>query len=881
MTLTPGARLGPYEVVALIGIGGMGEVYRARDTQLRRDVAIKVLPAIVADDQERLMRFEREAQTLAALNHPHIASIYGLERGGAAPALVMELVEGPTLSESISARALSEADVLRVARQIADALEAAHDKNIIHRDLKPANVKLTAAGEVKVLDFGLAKGTDTAHASASISNSPTLTARATQLGVILGTAAYMSPEQARGKVVDRRSDIWAFGCVVYELLAGRRAFDGEEVTDVLARLIERDPDWTALPARTRPEMRRLLERCLTKDPKARLRDIGEARIAIDDLIAGRSSSVSGIGPAPAATGRTASAARTSLSRLVPWGLVAVLAAILAMPLLNAPGAVDAPLLIRTELALPADVEFFSGPSISADGSKIAFVGVRQGIRQIYTRALNESETRLAPGTETASIVQLSADGRTIVFVTSDGWVKRMAVGTGIVEPLASEADLFTHPAVAADGSIAFSRGRTLMLRSPSGVERDLVAHSKTEDSTITWPAFGAGDTVLLYRSTRRTPTETTSRLEGISLSGGGPRVVIDGPAQAIFATQDRLVYEQDRSLFVADFDPAALAVRGSPMRLGESVSVAQTGGAAASIASTGALLLAAPTVLTSRLVWVTPTGAERILPGPPRGFQNPRVSPDGRLIAFSEGGTIWTLDPARGTFTRVSNTNESAVGFPAWSRDSSYIFYRSNSGIRQQRADGEGTQTVLPNTGLSDYPSTISPDGSTLVILRITSETAGDIYAVPTAGGDLRPVVVTKAYEGGPQLSPDGKWLLYVSNESGRMEVYLRPFGGPDRKWPVSGEGGLHPLWSHDGRRIFYRSGQQLLAVDVTISPEVRLGPPRVLFDRRYEFGPNLTFPNFSISRDGSEFLMVKEQSGGRHLNLMLNWFQSISARLR
>ena len=436
MPLDAGARIGPYDVVALIGAGGMGEVYRARDSRLRREVAIKVLPTLVANDHERLARFEREAQTLAALSHPHIATIFGLEEGpGGVRALVMELVEGPTLAERIAQGPVPWRDALAIARQIADGLEAAHEKGIIHRDLKPANVKLTPDGVVKVLDFGLAKAMDPTSSSGGVSESPTLTARATQMGMILGTAAYMAPEQARGKIVDRRVDIWSFGCVLYELLTGRRVFEGEEITDVLARLIEREPDWSAMPADTPHEVRRLLARCLTKDPKARLRDIGEARVAIDELLAGKA-------PAPApAEARPAVGPRAAWLRLAPWGLAAVFGLAATILSLRTPVAPAASRQVHIELNVPADVEFFSGPSLSADGSKIAFVGVRQGIRQIYTRSLDEMDVRPVAGTETAVTAALSSDGGAAAFVTNDTRLKRVAFATAVDEPLADGASI--------------------------------------------------------------------------------------------------------------------------------------------------------------------------------------------------------------------------------------------------------------------------------------------------------------------------------------------------------------------------------------------------------------------------------------------------------
>jgi Tol biopolymer transport system component len=863
--------MGPYEIVAAIGAGGMGEVYRATDSNLKRSVAIKVLPASVAGDADRLARFQREAEVLAALNHPNIAAIYGLEKTVDVTALVMELVEGQDLSAHIAHGAMPLAEALPIARQIADALEAAHDRGIIHRDLKPANIKVKADGTVKVLDFGLAKAADPASSGADAANSPTLTARATEMGMILGTAAYMAPEQARGKAVDKRADIWAFGVVLYEMLTGRRAFEGDDTSSVLARLLERDPDWTALAPETPTAVRRLLTRCLTKDPKARLRDIGEARLAIDEVLAGKEPTAQVLGTPAGATPKAA------WRRLLPWGLTALFAVAAVSFYLRAPRTSAAGRLAYVGLDLPADVEFFSGPSLSADGSMLAFIGVRLGTRQVYVRSLDNPEVRPVPGTETAATVAISPDGGTVAFTTNDTRLKRVVVATDIVEPLADGASIYSVPAWTSDGALVFSRVTRLVVRPRDGGERELAtADPAAGETSLNWPVVVAGDGMVIFTSGRKGPTGTLSRLEAVP-TGGGPRhLVLDAADQALFASTDRLVFVRGDTLFVAPFASARAEVTGAAVRLGQTPAYGSIGGAAAAVAASGALLIAPASILDSHLTLVSMTGTERAIQSAIRGFLNPRVSPDGRLIAFSESGTIWTLDPARNTFTRVSEGVEPTVGFPCWSPDGRRIYYRSADGIRYRRSDGEGASVLLPNTGLADYPSSISPDGSVLVLLRLAPETGGDLYTMPAKGGELKPLLVTRAYEGGAQVSPDGKWLSYVSNESGRMEVFLRPFGGPDRKWPVSNEGGTQAVWSRDGRQIFYRSGQRMFAVDVTTTPEVRLSAPRTLFDTRYGFGQNITIPNYSLTNDGRDFVMVEEEPGGRHLNLVLNWLQSL-----
>ena len=751
----------------------MGEVYRATDTKLKRQVAIKILPPSVAADHDRLARFQREAEVLASLNHPNIAGIYGLEESGAT-ALVMELVEGEDLSAIIARGPIPLAEALAIARQIADALEAAHEQGIVHRDLKPANVMVRPDGTVKVLDFGLAKvlAPEGATTSAGAMNAPTLTRNASEMGVILGTVAYMAPEQARGKPVDRRADIWAFGCVLYELVTGRRAFDGEDTADVLARLIEREPDWNALSAKTPADVRRLLMRCLTKDAKGRLRDIGEARFTLDEVLARGSSA------AIAVTLQAGARPRTWL-RALPWGLAIALGTIVMLPYLRAPDARRAR-PIHVEINLPADVEFFSGPSLSADGRKLAFVGGRQGTRQIYTRSLDEMAVRPVAGTDTAVSVALSPDGAAAAFLTNDTRLKRVVLANGVVEPLADGASIYSGPAWVGE-SIVFSRGASLALRSRDGAEQELAKiDAAAGEVSLSWPTPVAGERTVLFVSRRRSPSGMQSRVEAVPATGGPRRVVLEGAEQVVFASADRILFERGGVLYVAPFNGAGAETTGVPVRLAETAAKGSNGGSAAAVAPSGALLIASPSVLASRLVFVSMTGVERPVRGASRGYLNPRVSPDGRLVAFTDAGRIWTLDPERNAFTQVTASSEPMVGFSIWSPDGKRIYYSSAEGIRYQSADGEGTSTLLPNTVPGDSPNSFSPDGATLVMLRLAPETGGDIYATPAAGGELKPLLVTKAYEGGAQVSKDGKWLTYVSNESGRMEVFLRPLGGPD-----------------------------------------------------------------------------------------------------
>jgi Tol biopolymer transport system component len=866
------SRIGPYAIVSKIGEGGMGEVYRARDERLRRDVAIKVLPPSLAHDPERLMRFEREAQTLASLNHPHIASILGLEEGaGATRALVMELVPGDDLTATIARGPVAWRDALVLTRQIADGLEAAHEKGIIHRDLKPANIKVTPDGVVKILDFGLAKALapDGGDAGLDPNVSPTITHQ-TALGVILGTAVYMAPEQARGRAVDRRADIWAFGNILYELLTGRRAFQGEDIADTVAKILERDPDWSALPPSTPPDLRKLLVRCLVKDPKARLRDIGDARLAIDALLSGETGTLAALPAGPTGGTRTA-------RHLLPWGVAAVFAGITAFLVIQHGGAPPAGRIARVEITLPADVEYYNGPSVSADGTKAVFVGVRGSTRQVFLRSLDEAEVRPVPGTETTSTVAISPDGLSAVFVTPDTRVSRVVFSSGIIERLANGAAVGFTAAVATNGAVVFSRGQTLVIRSAAGVERELAAADRAAGEVLLlWPTVTTDDRLVLFTSRRNGPGGLVSRVESVALTGGPRQVVMDGADHAVFASDGRLVFARAGSLFAVAFDSRSGGTTGEPVHIDEAVGAGPAGALAAAVSASGSLLTTPPSVFDSQLVWVSMTGGVRTAASEPRRYLSPRVSPDGHRVAFTEKSAIWTRDMDRGTFTRVTSMIDSIISFPTWSPDGRSIYFRSSDGIRMQNSDGSGAAAVLPNTGPTDYPTSFSADGQTLIVQRLDPVTAADLYTTPAKGGALTPILRTNAYEAAAQVSPDGKWIVYVSDETGRMNIYLRPYGGTERRWTVSSQGGTHPIWSVDGRRIFYRFGDQMFAVDVTTEPEVHLGEPQVLFEKRFGFGQSITLANHSLSHDGREFLMVEDLPGGRHLDLVLNWLQTL-----
>jgi Tol biopolymer transport system component len=865
-----GQKIGFYEIVAKLGEGGMGEVYRARDTRLNRDVALKVLPETFAADPERLARLTREAQTLASLSHANVAHVYGLEQAGVAPAIVMELVEGPTLDDLIktSVNGLPVSDALPIALQIAVALEAAHDKGIVHRDMKPANVKVQPDGVVKVLDFGLAKAIDPmAMSGGSLSNSPTLTGRMTQLGVILGTAAYMAPEQARGRAVDRRADIWAFGCVLFEMLTARRPFDGSDIADALARILEREPDWSSLPASTPRPIRHLIGRCLAKDPKQRLRDIGEARIVIDDVIAGRGE------PEPARAQATGGAPPV-LRSLFPW-VVAALATGVGLASWAWPRSAqraDTP-VIRVTIDLPADVEVFSTPLISANGQTIAFVGVRQGVRQVYYRRLSESEVHPVRGTETAGVgpsLAISPDGHAVAYVSSDSRLNRVNLDGSPPQTIAQKAG-YVFGLSWVNDDIIFSNDQQLMrVGSMGGDPRPVTALDTSGGETRQdFPFASATSPLVVFRSTRGEGSDGLS-LDIVATDTGRRHRLGKGFPQVRWLSATEVVFSRGDTLFVAPLEagkPLSDAA-GTPF-LGDVGSV--IGGlTGASVSENGSVVYVPATARRSQLVWVAPDGSETALPLGARDYQNPRVSHDGRLLAFVAADGMWVVDLARLSMNKAGPVTSS---YPVWMPDSRRIIAKDLAGrVVVVNADGTGTPTTIPGSGPNDFPVSTTQDGKSVAVIRLSPSTSGDVYMVPVDNGEATALIATPAFDGAPQISADGKWLIYTSDDSGPMDVYLRRFDDASRRWPISTMGGLHPVWSRDGRRVYYRSNQQLMVVDIVLEPEVKLSKPRLVFDRRYEFGPNISQPNYSLHPHDQRLLMVKPDPSAQSLQLILNW---------
>ncbi|HEX7616229.1 MAG TPA: protein kinase, partial [Thermoanaerobaculia bacterium] len=845
MTIAAGTRLGPYEILAPLGAGGMGEVYRARDPRLARDVAIKVLPEEFFDGEERRQRFEREAKLLASLNHPNIAAIYSFEEipsssSSSRHLLVMELVEGDGLDARIVRGPLPLEESLSLARQIAEALEAAHEKGIVHRDLKPANVKLTPDGRVKLLDFGLAKifESEASVSSPSISYSPTLTARGTAAGVILGTAAYMSPEQARGKPVDKRTDVWAFGCVLFEMLTGKKAFEGETVSDTLAAILRGEPDWSALRAPISSKVNELLRRCLQRDPKQRLRDIGDARIALEEETA---ASASGTANSPfeektaipnPTVGRSGSArvergSKNSLSALLPWAFAAAFAAAAGALALRARAPETA--VVRAKIAPPEGTNFWlesNGPGpavVSPDGRQVAFTAVdATGKVNLYVRALDAGEPRILSGTEGAQYPFWSPDSRSLGFFTP-GKLKAIdaAGGSPLTLCAASEGK---GAAWSPTGVILFAPGPSNGLVKVAEKGGDPVPVTKIDaargDNSHRNPRFLPDGKHFLYVA-----RSASSAAEGFpvvlaSLDGGPEKVLLRSPAAAQYAS-GYLLYLRETTLMARPMDAGTGTFTGSALPLADRITMpaVQTAVAVFSASQNGVLVSqSARGELASRLQWYTRDGKPDGTLGDAGDYLGAVLSPDGKLAAVTlidpSAGTfdIWILDVARGVRTRFT-FDPGNDKLPVWSPDGRSIVFASNRkgpyDLYRKALDGSSEEEAVAVSDADKEPTSWTPDGRTLVFTQVGKESGArpgtEIRTLALDGthaSELWMKIKADAVTSG--LSPDGKWLPYSSDEAGRWEVYVTSFPRPGRKWQISTEGGAYAFWRADGKEMLY-----------------------------------------------------------------------------
>jgi eukaryotic-like serine/threonine-protein kinase len=894
MALIAGTKLGFYEVLSQIGAGGMGEVYRARDSKLGREVAIKVLPEAFAHDADRLSRFQREAKMLASLNHPNIATIHGLEQSGGTSYLVMELVSGETLAERVKAGPLGIEEALKIAVQIAEALEAAHEKNIIHRDLKPANVKVTPEGKVKVLDFGLAKAFAGDGANDDPSNSPTLSAAATMQGTILGTAAYMSPEQARGKSVDKRTDIWAFGCVLYELLTGKQAFQGETTTEILAAVLRGEPDWQALPEPTPFSIRALLRRCLQKEMNKRARDAGDARIEIEETLA-----------APVAAELTTTAPAKGIRSLGRRGLILSLGSLLvgggiigfaAWKLKPAPAPSPRP-VSRLTITLPpgqqlAGLDIGPAVALSPDGTRLAYVARQGGNQRLYLRAMDSLESTPIPGTEGAFDPFFSPDSQWLGFFAG-GKLMKVAVSGGAALNLGDAA--FPYGASwSSQGIIAFAPATVLALQQlpDAGGTPKPLTRFENADVSHRWPEFLPGGKAVLFGAGNNGVDFTNAQVAVQSVRTGERRNLIQGGTNPRYAPSGHLVYAQGGSLIAVPFDPQRLTATGAAVPVVEGVLQSPvTGAAQYSISATGSLVYVSGGVQSAqnRLVWVSRSGVEQPVAAPAHVYVFPRLSPDGRRVAVAiqdQASQIWLYDLSRETLTRftfVGSTNQNAN----WTPDGKRIVFLSNKegplNPFWQLADGSGGVERLTTSVYANVPMSWSPDGKLLAFTEVNPTTGLDIWVLGMSDRKAQPFLRTPFNESAPRFSPDGRWLAYISDESGRFEIYVQPYPGPGGKWQISTDGGREPAWNPNGRELFYRSGNKMMAVDLATLPSFAAGKPRLLFEGPYIPTP-LTTSNYDVSPDGQRFLMLKAseqaQAAPTQINVVLNWFEELKRRV-
>ena len=873
-TLT-GQQLGPYQVQDLLGVGGMGQVYRARDTRLGRDVALKVLPRLFAADAERVARFDREARLLASLNHPNIAAIYGFEQASGVHALVLELVEGPTLADRLQRGPVPIAEALSIARQIAGALEAAHERRVVHRDLKPQNIKVTPEGTVKVLDFGLAKVAIAAANDPDNSATSTTPLDETRDGVILGTASYMSPEQSRGHAVDKRTDIWAFGCVLYEMLTGHAVFAGETLSDTLAAVLKQEPDWQALPADTPAGIRSVLRHCLKKDRVDRLHDIADARIDIEEAIAE---------PTAIPQSGTARRAAAQWVRAIPWLLAAgsVVVALLVLQQRARPTASSATRVTRLDLDLPAGVELVAvyppAMVLSPDGTRVAFVGALRGSRQLYTRRLDQFETVPIGGTENANTVFTSPDGRSLGFITADLALKKVSLADGLVTTIEHDAEFSTGAAWGPDDLITFVRAGALwQVPAAGGAAKQLTTlDGQKRELLHAWPSVVADGRILLFASITGS-NRGASHIEALSLRTGQRRVILESGTFPLYVPSGHLVFFRDGALLGAPFDIERLELTGPVGRVLENLAVGTTMDAPlATVSAAGSLMYAPSDAGTTQLVWVSRQRVEQPITNTPRRYQYPRLAPDGRRTVVATAGDLWIQDISRATFTRLTSDQTVGNAFPVFTPDGRRVLFRTSTGMYGIAADGSGPPQAIPGALSGDIPCSVAPDGDTLAFLRQNAQTSRDVYVLSLRGQTTpRAVVNTPAFEGGAQFSPDGHWMAYASDESGQMQVYVRPYPGPDRRWPVSTQGGTQPLWSRNGREIFYRVGNKMMVVDASAGVDRALSQPRTLFEQPYVF-QNISVANYDVSPDGERFLMIKDEAGSGRLNVVLNWTEEL-----
>jgi eukaryotic-like serine/threonine-protein kinase len=887
MILAPGAWLNSFEIISPMGAGGMGEVYRARDSKLKREVAVKILPDAFARDPGRIARFEREAELLAALNHAAIATVHDFQQSGDRHFLVMELVEGETLAERLKRGVLGVDESLHVARQLAEALEAAHQKGIVHRDLKPANIKIAPDGKVKVLDFGLAKIFEDAVPSCDLANSPTSTSPATAAGVLLGTAAYMSPEQARGGLVDNRTDIWALGCVLYEMLTGTPAFATANLSETIAAVLRGDPDWGRLPDDTPPRVRILLRRCLQKDPRERLHDAADVRIELAD--------------ADSDAAREPSRTRSSrVQRLAPVAIALVAGAALASAIWWLRAAVwsDRSMpsyLSVTSIARNSSALYLTANHqlvISPDGRNIVYVANRAGHRQLFLRSMGEPDARPIDGTDDAMTAFFSRDGQWIAFGTRRELQKVAISGGSPVTICTLSSTGFYGGDWGADDTIVFVpdyNGGLWTVSSKGGTPRPLLKTDPEHDRVVYSDPelLPDGKGLLFTLASGRAVAADDQDIAVLRPGTSEPQILIHGGSNARYLPTGQIVYVRSGALLSVDFNLSNLAVSGTPVTVIEGLGRTWSGDADYSVSETGTLIYEPDAGIKAGSVLAMVDLKGQVRPITARGnFGEFSISPDGRSIAtriFAINDDIWVYDVGTGTPVRLTFEPLDEI-YPQWTHDGSRIVFGTRIGkIFWKPSDGSGQREELTHGDYPRYPESVSRDGKWMVFVEIHPTRRRDIWMMSLEGArQARPLLATDADEWGAKFSPDGQWLAYVSNETGRDEIFIRPTESAGGRKRLSTDGGAGPLWGRDSRHLFFLKGSQLVEVSMDAQGNP-IGRDHEIFTvpafEDVEYDP--ATPDYDIMPDGEHFVfgLAPRPLAATHYNVVLNWFDELKRK--
>jgi serine/threonine protein kinase len=894
MAILPGTRLGPYEILSAIGAGGMGEVYKARDTRLDRTVAIKVLPTHLADRAELRERFEREAKTIASLNHPHICTLYDTGHQDEIDFLVMEYLEGETLAQRLTKGALPIQQVLQFAIEIADALDKPHRKGITHRDLKPGNIMLTKSG-TKLLDFGLAKLTQEVSPGTPDSQLPTMHGAITGEGTILGTLQYMAPEQVEAKEVGARTDIFAFGAVVYEMATGKRAFEGKTSASLMAKILEVDPpSISSLQPMTPLQLDRVVKTCLAKDPDERWQTASDLCRELKWISDGGSQA--GI---PVST-----VAEPAWKKNLHWVAAIAIAAAAGAALYVRHSTPPTAHVVRFTIAAPEKAPFALNPaflSISPDGSKVAFVSgsgpsvfSTSGV-QLWIRSMDSPTAQAIPGTEGASQPFWSPDSQYVGFF-SDSKLKKIAVSGGPAQTLADAPSSNTAGASSTGGTwsregvILFTaniKSETVNRVSESGGASSPITTIDTSRSEVAhlWPQFLPDGNHFLYLSFNTAPG--AGAIYVASLNSKERKLILNNTTSAVYVPPGYLLFSRQATLMAQPFDAARLQLTGEAVPIAEGVqAVPITGRAAFTVSDNGVLAYrSGGGVAALTLAWVSRIGTEQRLAAPAHNYVIPRLSPDGKRLAVGieeAEGQIWIYDLSRDALTRLTFEGEGNVD-PLWTPDGKRIVFKGNRNrLFWQPADGSGAAEELTSSELSanNIPGSWSPDGQELALTE--DRAVRKIWILPLK--DRKPHLFAEGalYETAPRFSPDGHWIAYASNESGRYEIYVRPYPGPGGKWQISTEGGTEPMWNPKGRELFFRSGQKMMAVDYSAQPAFSADKPRMLFEGPYLPTPR-SFPDYDVSPDGQRFLMLRapeQAQAAAPINVVLNWFEELKQKV-